>query len=60
MDNMKISADNSFEVNEMEDEDMKIYVPGSCSAELRESDTDEVKIYSAAGSSPAEQSAHLP
>lgn len=44
----------------MEDEDMKIYVPGSCSAELRESDTDEVKIYSAAGPSPAEQSAHLP
>lgn len=60
MDKIIISANNSSEVNEMEDEDMKIYVPGSCSTEPRESDTDEVKIYSAAGSSPAEQSAHLP
>lgn len=57
---MIISADNNSEVNEMEDEDMKIYVPGSCSTEVRGSDTDEVKIYSAADSSPAEQSAHLP
>ncbi len=44
----------------MEDEDMKIYVPGSCSAGIRGSDTDEVKIYSAADASSAEQSAHLP
>lgn len=60
MNNRGLIADNSPEVNKMEDEDMKIYIPGSCSTERREIDTDEVKIYSAAGSSPAEQSAHLP
>ena len=53
-------GNNLFEVTNMNDEDMKIYVPKSGGIPHCENETDDVKIYSSVSDSAAEHSAHLP
>lgn len=56
----KTFGNNIFEVTNMYDEDMKIYVPKSSGIQHCEDETDDVKIYSSISAPSAEQSAHLP